>query len=691
VAQKPKTMDDLKISQSFNWEMTQEVTMNIGMNIPAITFQFNKVNVYLDDPSKGGQLVYQGWTGNSNSLLAKVRIPTAVSLLWLQLIPYSGQSQIVSMPVNSTINYTFTASKSKSIADVGPDCSAATPTYTISGSGNLTINDGHTYYITTSCSKDITIKNGTTLIICGTFTGSLDVGFNPGDAMSYVKVSSTGTVGSAGSPVSVQVEKSGSFLNWGVCHIVGKTGPFVPNNEVENYNTLIIHDQFNMSGSTGNFINGGGAYTHIMDKWNVINQATNLGTIEVDGDQECNNSIFLNACALIVHGNFHLNNCEFTNQTGYIKCYQEAFMQGGTGFMKLYNGSMISTQDFRVNADVQGFGTKNEIKVAGMFRFDGPKVITGPIEAAQTNGVLTSGSLSNFTAGATFVSFAGITNTIPTTACNPEGVNPPPTPVGNVYTGNIVYEDLWPTKGDYDINDLVLYYKYTLTTGVDNKVTDIQIKLYVRAAGASFENGFGIQFDNLVPGDFASVTGYNLKHNYITLSANGTEAGQTKAVIIPFDNYLNVVHMVTPIFFNTVLGAPVGTADTVTIAIHLTTPKLTTDLGTPPYNPFLIKNMDRISEVHLPNYVPTTKAANCPYFGTQDDASNPLQGIYYKTSNNLPWALNIPTQFDYPVEKVCVLAAYNYFSTWAESGGVSYPDWYKNLPGYRNAANIWHP
>jgi len=304
---------------------------------------------------------------------------------------------------------------------------------------------------------------------------------------------------------------------------------------------------------------------------------------------------------------------------------------------------------------------------------------------------MVSGDASNFTGGATFVSFANIANTIPTSECNPEGVTPPPTPVDNVYTGTAVYEDLWPGKGDYDLNDLVMYYKFTLTTNVQNKVTDIQIKLYVKAVGASYQNGFGIQFDNLVPGDIASVSGYNLQFGYITLASNGTETGQTKAVIIPFDNANNVIHRVTSGFFNTVLGDPVGTADTVIMQIHLTTPMLTTDLGTPPYNPFLIRNMERIAEIHLPNYVPTTKAENCPYFGTADDDTQPGIGRYYKTSNNLPWALNIPVNFDYPVEKVSVINAYNYFATWAESGGSQYPDWYKDLPGYRNSVNIWHP
>jgi len=506
--------------------------------------------------------------------------------------------------------------------------------------------------------------------------------------MSYVKVSSTGTIGTVASPVTVQVKKSGTFQNWGTCHIAGT---FAPDGYVENYNLMTVYGQYNMNGNSGSLINAGGATLNINSHWNAINQVTNGGTIEVTGDMNCNNSIFLNACSLIVHGFFHLNNCEFTNQTGYIKCYGEAFMQGGTGFMKLYDGSMISTYDLRVNADVQGFGSKNEIKVTHDLRFDGPRVITGPIETAQTNGVMVAGDATNFTSGATFVSFANITNTIPVSGCNPEGVTPPPAPVGNVYIGTVVYEDLWPEKGDYDLNDLVLYYKFTLTTNVQNKVTDIQIKLYVRAAGASFQNGFGIQFDKLVPGNVASVSGYNLKNNYITLSSNGTEAGDAKAVIIPFDNYENVIHRVTPVFFNTVLGDPVGTADTVTISIHLTAPMLTTDLGTPPYNPFMIRNMQRVAEIHLPDYVPTTKAANCPYFGTGDDNSQPGIGRYYKTINNLPWALNIPATFDYPCEKVSVLSAYNFFANWAESGGTLYPNWYQNLPGYRNSANIWHP
>ena len=685
-----KTMADLKISSNFNWEMTREVILNIGMNIPALTYQFNSVNVFLNDPSKNGESVYQGWAGNNNPMIARIRIPSSVDQLYIQLIPFNGQSQVVSIPVTNAISYTFVTPTKNKMVSGGPDCSAATPAYTLSGSTAKTINDGHTYYVTSSYSGDVTITNGT-LQICGTFTGSIDMGQSGNSKPeSNLIVSSTGVIGSALNPVTISKKGNSSFTNWGICHIAGN---FTPLDQVINSGTMNVYGQYNMNGNSGNLVNSG--TLTIFNSWNVINPVVNNGTIVVNGDMNCNNSSFLNACSLIVHGNFHLNNCQFTNQTGYIKCDLELKIQGGQGYMKLIDQSMISTKDLTLNQDIQGSGVRNEVKVTDAIRFDGPNVITGAIETAQTTGVLQSGGPSNFTAGATFVSFAHIANSIPVTECNNEGNNPPtpppPPPVNNTYTGTVVYEDLWPAKGDYDMNDLVMYYKFRLLTNSSNKVTDISIKLYVKAAGAGYQNGFGIQFDKLSPSDIASVTGYSLHGNYISLAANGTENGQTKAVIIPFDNASNVIHRVTPVFFNTVQGEAVGTADTVSISIHLANPMLTTDLGTPPYNPFLIKNLERIAEIHLPNYVPTTLAMNGPYFGIWDDNSIPGFGRYYKTSTNLPWALDIPVNFDYPWEKTCILDAYNYFAAWAESDGLQHADWYLNLTGYRNASNIWHP
>jgi LruC domain-containing protein len=78
---------------------------------------------------------------------------------------------------------------------------------------------------------------------------------------------------------------------------------------------------------------------------------------------------------------------------------------------------------------------------------------------------------------------------------------------------------------------------------------------------------------------------------------------------------------------------------------------------------------------------------NTELFGTGDDASQ--SGSWYKTAENLPWAVNIPESWDYPVEKAQITRAYLKFKHWAQSSGASYPDWYRNLPGYTNQDFIY--
>ena len=71
------------------------------------------------------------------------------------------------------------------------------------------------------------------------------------------------------------------------------------------------------------------------------------------------------------------------------------------------------------------------------------------------------------------------------------------------------------------------------------------------------------------------------------------------------------------------------------------------------------------------------------------DNSDANTGRYYVTENNLPWGIETPESFEYPIEKVDVLVAYLKFSEWATSGGDLYTDWYLDEPGYREDDNIF--
>ena len=119
----------------------------------------------------------------------------------------------------------------------------------------------------------------------------------------------------------------------------------------------------------------------------------------------------------------------------------------------------------------------------------------------------------------------------------------------------LVFEDLWPNRGDYDFNDLVLDWNVALALNVNGDVVEINGTYKVRAAGAGFRNGFGFELP-LPSSSVASVTGTSLNKNYITLSGNGTESGQSRAVIIVFDDTYGVVSPPSGYFANTQPGVP---------------------------------------------------------------------------------------------------------------------------------------
>ena len=254
---------------------------------------------------------------------------------------------------------------------------------------------------------------------------------------------------------------------------------------------------------------------------------------------------------------------------------------------------------------------------------------------------------------------------------------------------SLAFEDSWPSKGDYDFNDLVLSYRFNEVTNAQNQVVEIDATLITQAIGALYHNGFGFQLP-ITPDKVQTVAGTSLKHGYVNLSSNKTESGQSKAVIIAFDDAFDLLHSAGQGYFgaNTVEGNPFSTPDTIKLVIKLSSPLALSQLGSPPYNPFIIENSNRNREIHLPDQPPTDKA-DVLEFGTSNDNSVPAQGRYYRTANNLPWAINIPDKFNYPKEKVAINAGFLKFNDWAISSGSQYNDWYKPLGGYRNVSDIY--
>lgn len=259
-------------------------------------------------------------------------------------------------------------------------------------------------------------------------------------------------------------------------------------------------------------------------------------------------------------------------------------------------------------------------------------------------------------------------------------------PSENTY-GSLVFEDLWPLKGDYDCNDLVVDYRFMHVTNANNEVLEMHNTLVLKAIGAAQHNGLGFQL-GITPNEVQSVSGYKLYRNYINLAPNGCEAGQTQAVFFAFDDPHLQMSPPTGFTVNTETDKTFLVPDTTTVVILLNNPIDESTLGLPPYNPFLVKNRDRNVEIHLADYAPTD-LADPTLFGTGDDDSNSGIGRYYKTTTNLPWALHFPDGFDYPIEKTSISQAYNHFANWAQSSGGLYTDWYIDIQGYRKEIDIY--
>ncbi len=237
---------------------------------------------------------------------------------------------------------------------------------------------------------------------------------------------------------------------------------------------------------------------------------------------------------------------------------------------------------------------------------------------------------------------------------------------------SLVFEDNWPAQGDYDMNDLVLNYAFENTTNSQGQVKDIHVDFELAARGADLHNAFALEIPGLTPDNLEKAELIIGKQSQVLLP----ESGQRNAVF----NLIADASRFLPQgqgkcrFYNTQIGCETRPGQKFQLKLTLKSPLAKTLIGLPPYNPFIYRTDQRGYEIHLPNYAPTDRASKS-LFKTRDDNSGPNN--YYKTKNNLPWALNIPSQWAYPSEQSEISSAYLDFKTWAESSGQNKPDWYR--------------
>lgn len=230
-----------------------------------------------------------------------------------------------------------------------------------------------------------------------------------------------------------------------------------------------------------------------------------------------------------------------------------------------------------------------------------------------------------------------------------------PDEVSHSITGTLAFEDNWPQKGDYDFNDFVTDYTYSLVKNKGSEyVKAIRLTFTPRALGAVYNSGFAIQLpvdaDNV-----EKVTGGEL------------EATNGKAVVIVYNDTRKDGFNGRGGFINTQMNNDYIAGKSLPVNVTLKT-GITLD-NFQKFNPFLYVG-GRRHEIHLTDMEPTEKM-DVTLLGTEEDRSNPDEGIYYRMDNTYPWALDIPSTtnstgnvWEYPIEGAIISDAYPNYNDW---------------------------
>lgn len=230
-----------------------------------------------------------------------------------------------------------------------------------------------------------------------------------------------------------------------------------------------------------------------------------------------------------------------------------------------------------------------------------------------------------------------------------------PDEVSRSITGTLAFEDNWPQKGDYDFNDFVTDYTYSLVKNKGSEyVKAIRLTFTPRALGAVYNSGFAIQLpvnaDNV-----EKVTGGEL------------EATNGKAVVIVYNDTRKDGFNGRGGFINTQINNDYIAGESLPVNVTLKTGITLDDFQK--FNPFLYVG-NRSHEIHLTDMPPTEKM-DVTLLGTEEDRSNPDKEIYYRMDNTYPWALDIPSTtnstgnvWEYPIEGAIISDAYPNYNDW---------------------------
>lgn len=231
--------------------------------------------------------------------------------------------------------------------------------------------------------------------------------------------------------------------------------------------------------------------------------------------------------------------------------------------------------------------------------------------------------------------------------------------------GIYAFEDLWPSRGDYDMNDVMVKLDYEKTIGSKGIYEESYLfKTFNNLA--AYNNGLAFTLGGEAASaelEFSVLRPAAEKYETLTPEREGN-------VILLTDNVkddMGAIYKVTAKY-----ASPIAEAKAAVV------------------KPFIYRATDEDiapglrKEVHLPFEAPTSRM-DTRFFGMDQDKSDPAEGRYYVRANNYPFAFFLSGATEVDLAKIlepknegtAIDELYPNYAGWVSSHGESNTNWYK--------------
>lgn len=266
----------------------------------------------------------------------------------------------------------------------------------------------------------------------------------------------------------------------------------------------------------------------------------------------------------------------------------------------------------------------------------------------------------------------------------------------------IAYEDNWPDIGDYDLNDLVMYYRTTTyDVSEDSTAVGVRIQGQITAMGASQHNGLAVNLPGILSSQINESSIRYLINDELQ-STSPVESNRDEAILILTDDVRDYVSVPNGCkFYRTEDNCDAAIEFTFDLSLSFNSPVAEANMpSSQVFDPFLFASDNywrgthfnsypgRSMEIHLKNYA-ATSAFDAAYYGLGDDNSAAGSELYFLTETGMPWAIEVGTSWKHPNEYIDIQNAYPDFTNFVTSGGTSNTDWY--LESNANMNNVFNP